>query len=495
MKSHLEVVYSNIVKALRRAVYIVMTLVVIYAPLTLVLNPPENRNFPLIIILELYSITMFLVIQWMKRSHMKYETQMTVLAYVYMVFVFVPVLGGYQNNVLLWAYIFTIFIASTLVMRNSAYIIMTAFIYLTTYLTVLKDTRLLLAPRITSIITLIVGTLIAFYIRRAFRNILYELSNKMEEVEEKSEANQRMLDTIIDTNMSLTNDLLNLNNSIKQAESISTDIDTAINDVAKGAASQAADLQTSVEEMIQLGSAIENLHQNLSALSEMLTKRDNDNHRIISTVHNLEKTNHESNQLNQKIESDIVTLTDHFKPVIDAIMTISSIADQTNLLALNASIESARAGEAGRGFAVVADEIRKLAEQTSESAAQIEQVIKQVEIQLKQTGTNMSQIKSHTENSNTIINNTIEGIQIISETFKNALDNITSLRTSANGIADSKDIGLEKLESIAAIAEEFSANTEEVSAAVEEQLSEMNNLRVLSTHIHKKSEELRESTH
>jgi len=62
---------------------------------------------------------------------------------------------------------------------------------------------------------------------------------------------------------------------------------------------------------------------------------------------------------------------------------VARIADQTNLLALNAAIEAARAGEHGKGYAVVADEVRNLAEMSEKSARGIQEVVNEIQGQVK----------------------------------------------------------------------------------------------------------------
>lgn len=193
--------------------------------------------------------------------------------------------------------------------------------------------------------------------------------------------------------------------------------------------------------MKELGENAENiLRQLIAGQKEMVTH--------IGVVN--DKT-HEANKAAGKI-SEVVNL-------------ITEIASQTNLLSLNASIEAARAGEAGRGFAVVAENIKQLAEQTTSSAADIQDIIHDLEQKSDET-------VEKTEAVNNIVNKQSEDMKQTADILNQVITGITGLIDKIDSIAvsvanmdKSKENVVDVIGNLSSVSQENAASTEETSAS------------------------------
>lgn len=243
------------------------------------------------------------------------------------------------------------------------------------------------------------------------------------------------------------------------------DTDRAVDEMANGATMLAQETQSASENVIEIGNMIDKVNDNTEELAkdadnmkELGENAENILRQLIAGQKEMvthigvvnDKT-HEANKAAGKI-SEVVNL-------------ITEIASQTNLLSLNASIEAARAGEAGRGFAVVAENIKQLAEQTTSSVADIQDIIHDLEQKSDET-------VEKTEAVNNIVNKQSEDMKQTADILNQVItgitgliDKIDSIAVSVENMDKSKENVVDVIGNLSSVSQENAASTEETSAS------------------------------
>lgn len=171
---------------------------------------------------------------------------------------------------------------------------------------------------------------------------------------------------------------------------------------------------------------------------------------------------------------------------------IKSISEQTNILSLNAGIEAARAGAQGKGFGVIADEVRKLSQNTKESAQNIIDLLNGVQSEVENL---TRQFHDNTENileGSQQIRQLTGTFQVIKEMNGTVMRNGSLTRDDANGMLTTAEEIAEVFDLIGELSEEQSAVSQQISASVEEQLSSNQLIESFTKELSKQSDQLKQ---
>ena len=259
-----------------------------------------------------------------------------------------------------------------------------------------------------------------------------------------------------------------LNASAQEATASVEHVTSSVNDMMSKTNIQEESLQEGSQAMDEMVTAIERIAENCVRISSLTNETTDFAYEGNETV---EKSLQQMNMIKQTVAQSREKINELYKrsAEIDSILNvITAIADQTNLLALNAAIEAARAGEQGKGFAVVADEVRKLAEESRNSAAKIAELIRSIQIET----TNSVQMMSN------VTDNVEDGIKVTEETAYKFNRIVSSMQTLNP-----------QMEEISTTATEFTTQAEQVAAAMQNLLLMARETAVTSQGIATSSEE------
>ena len=263
----------------------------------------------------------------------------------------------------------------------------------------------------------------------------------------------------------------------KQAEAIrysSGEIASTIQSVAESVSNQAAYTHNMMEMVQDFARGAEDISENAETSLSIAKETKGTIVDSFNKFSDIKFKIQESKEYNEKVLEALDSLDNKIRAIDTITEAVEGIAAQTQLLALNAAIEAARAGEAGRGFAVVAGEVGKLADDSSQSAKEIKQLVDGITSQIGELAVNIKDEAAAIDKNLLFATEVLSKSDVINNTLMDnmkAAEKITLLTKEQMKNIGSIEKEIEKINDVtqqnAAVSEEIGASTEEQLATIE----------------------------
>ncbi|UZW66189.1 methyl-accepting chemotaxis protein [Priestia flexa] len=284
-----------------------------------------------------------------------------------------------------------------------------------------------------------------------------------------------------------------LSASAQQSTAASQHISSVMQELADGATQQADSVEKSmavIENMAMSSSVVYDHIDKAATTAKEASHLSAEGSTAIQTV------NTQMNSINDTViglSTVFQSLAERSNEIERINEVITNIAYQTNLLALNAAIEAARAGEHGKGFAVVAAEVRKLAEQSAQSAEQIAALVTLIQNETKQTTESIDSALAEVKEGMDVTTKAGTSFATINKTVTDLAAQIKEVTATVEELSIGTAQVTQAVFEVNGVAEEAASSTQNAAAATEEQLASMEEITASSTALASLAQELQES--
>jgi methyl-accepting chemotaxis protein len=281
-----------------------------------------------------------------------------------------------------------------------------------------------------------------------------------------------------------------LSSMASQTSNTADDIGHAVEDISKGAVSQAEEIETASSRISEMGCIIERIVNSVGMLDVTAGDMKAAGDRSVSIINDLSLSNDRTMNAIERIGRQVNATNESANKIGEAIEIITNIAEETNLLSLNASIEAARAGEQGKGFAVVANQIQKLAEQSNESAQRIAEIIKELLIDSENTVSVMNEVQEIVDEQQEKLKETQRQFNDVSRGIDSSSDETSGIKDQTTHCDSARNKVVDVITNLSAISEENAASTQQTTASMQELNATINLLAESANNLTKLSEDL-----
>lgn len=363
---------------------------------------------------------------------------------------------------------------------------------------------------ISVIISAILGLIIAQGMCRAISSIMRQIK-KVSEGDLTVQVHVRRKDEFAILANGISDMIAHTKHLIQQVDDVSTDlthiseevirsseefltsskgIENSVDEIDVGTNSQAEHAVECLGQMDALSKRIMVVSDNTQKISSIASETENSIKTGMTSMDTLNEKSHSTAEITNVVIQSIEELELKSKSIGQIVNAINEIASETNLLSLNASIEAARAGEAGRGFAVVASEIRKLADQSMESANRIQNIISDI-VKTTQNAVNTAKdADAIVQEQQEAVNDTTDAFKTMEEQMSVLLGELESILVGVEEMDKTRAATLAAIEEISAVSEQTAASATNVTNMVVQQLEGVEELNQNSEKLSSSAEEL-----